>query len=160
MLIKTVKLPLLLVIICWFASLLVGGMPAQADTLPETMLWEMRPNESLTELAAKFYPKSTAMQRVFITKTQQLNKDTQVYASANTRYPIATQIVIPTLKSLSVRAVGAKKYQRHKKPSEMTSQQEQQLLERKQALEEEIAKENESLKALEDKANQLKEQLN
>ena len=97
---------------CLFTSLLFGVKHANAQ---DKMLWEMRPNESLVELAAKFYPKSAAMQRVFIAKTQQLNQDTQLYANSNQRYTTSTKIVIPTLKSLSVRGAGAKKFKRSKK---------------------------------------------
>ena len=157
--IKTVKLSLLLVMMCLFTSLLFSVTDANADSAQETMLWEMRPNESLIELAAKFYPKSVTMQRVFIAKTQQLNQDTQVYADSNTRYPTATKIIIPTLKSLSVRGAGAKKFKRSKKTSEKTSQEAQQLEEQKSALDAELAKQNEKIKALEDKAKQLKQQL-
>lgn len=153
---KAVKWSLLVVIMCLFTSLLFGVKYANAQ---DTMLWEMRPNESLVELAAKFYPKSAAMQRVFIAKTQQLNQDTQVYANSNERYPTATKIVIPTLKSLSVRGAGAKKFKRSKKTSEKTSQEAQQLEEQKGALDAELAKQNEKIKALEDKANELKQQL-
>jgi len=157
--IKTVKLLLLLVMMCLCTNLLFSVTYANADSAQETMLWEMRPNESLIELAAKFYPKSVTMQRAFVAKTQQLNQDTQVYADSNARYPTATKIIIPTLKSLSVRGAGAKKFKRSKKTSEKISQEAQQLEEQKGALDAELAKQNEKIKALEDKANQLKQQL-
>jgi hypothetical protein len=156
---KAVKLSLLVVIFCLFISLLFGVKHANADNAQDTMLWEVRPNESLIELAALFYPQNASMQRVFIAKTQQLNQDTQVYANANTRYPTATKIIIPTLKSLSVRGAGAKKLKRPKKMSEKTSQAAQ-LAEQKSALDAELAKQHEKIKALEDKANQLQQQLN
>ncbi len=153
---KAVKLSLSFVIMCLFTSLLFGVKQANAQ---DTMLWEIQPNESLIELAAKFYPKSATMQRAFIVKAQQLNQDTQVYADANTRYPTATQIMIPTLKSLSVRGAGAKKFKRSTKTSKKPSQEAQQLEEQKSALDAELAKQNEKNKALEDQANQLKQQL-
>ncbi len=157
--IKAVKLSLLVVIMCLSTSLLFGVTDANADNMQDTMLWEIRPNESLVELAALFYPKSATMQRAFVTKTQQLNQDTQVYANSNERYPTATTIVIPTLKSLSVRGAGAKKLKRSKKISEKNSQEAQQLEEQKTALDTELAKHNEKIKALQDKANQLQQQL-
>ncbi|MFT6066782.1 MAG: hypothetical protein ACJAWD_000044 [Methylophilaceae bacterium] len=44
------------------------------------MMWEMLPNESLVELAAKLYPKSSEMQHAFILKTQQLeSRDASLY---------------------------------------------------------------------------------
>ncbi len=160
MLTKIVKLPIIVLII----GLLFSTVYAKADDGQQTMLWEMRPNESLIELAAMFYPKSVSMQRIFIAKTQQLNQDTQVYANANTRYPTATKIVIPTLKSLSVKGHGVKRKQDSNKTSKKAIDQtptvdEQQLSEKKAALEAVLAEKNENLKALEEKVNQLKQQL-
>ncbi len=155
MLMKLIKLPVLFLITC----LLFSVASVQADSAQDTMLWEMRPNESLIELAAKFYPKSATMQRAFVAKTQQLNQDTQVYANSNERYPTATKIVIPTLKSLSVRGAGAKKFKRTKKTREESLPEAKQLENQKTVLDAELAKQNEKIKALEDQANQLKQQL-
>lgn len=163
---KTFKLPALFIII----SLLLGSAFAKADDMGNTMLWKVQPNESLSALAAKFYPKSKTMQGVFIRKTQQLNKDTQVFAIASTQYPTETQIVIPTLKSLSVRGLGAKKYKRSKKKSVKKSVKkaptkaavggdEGQLVEKKKALDASLVKQNEGLKSLESKVSELKKQL-
>ena len=124
MLIKTIQLPLLLIILIYFSLSITQTKVANAQ---ETMQWEMQPNESLIELAAMFYPKSAAMQRVFIAKTQQLNQETQMYADANARYPTSTQIVIPTLKSLSVRGAGVKKSKRSSKMSKQLILDEQEL---------------------------------
>lgn len=161
--IKIVKLPLLFLMVALYTSLLFSMSHAKADDKQQTMLWEMRPNESLIELAAKFYPKSVTMQRAFIAKTQQLNHDTQVYANANARYPTATNIVIPTLKSLSVRGSGAKKVKHSSKIndtaiSKTTSQDEQQLAQKKEALDASIAEKAQNLKVLEEKMHQLKQQ--
>jgi septin family protein len=156
---KTFRLSVQLFIICIGICTSIGVAHADSHAMQDTMLWEMQPNESLIELAAKFYPKSANMQRVFIAKTQQLNQDTQVYANANTRYPTTTKIVIPTLKSLSVRGSGTKTYKRSKKSSEKTPQSEQQLVEQKDALDESLEKKNTDIKALEDQMNQLKQQL-
>jgi hypothetical protein len=96
---KAFRLVLALFITCLFAGVTYAK---------STMMWEMLPNESLVELAAKFYPKSSEMQHAFILKTHSLNQETPVYTNAHSRYPTAMKIVIPTLKSLSFRGSGAK----------------------------------------------------
>lgn len=80
----------------------------QTDT-QDSILWPMLPNESLADLAAKFYPKNKAMQRKFINKAKQLNKDNQSATNPNTRNAALTTIVIPNLRSLSVAAGSIKR---------------------------------------------------
>lgn len=164
---KTFKLTTLFLI----TSLLIGASFAKAGEMQNTMPWKVLPNESLVELAAKFYPKSGTMQRAFILKTQQLNKETPVYANAHSRYPTATKIVIPTLKSLSVRGTGAKKWKRSKKtrakkavsqPSKIDDaglKAQNELVEKKKALDASLEKQNTELKSLETKMSELQKQL-
>jgi len=67
---------------------------AKPDSAQETMLSEKRRNRSLGELAAMLYlvvSKSTAMQRAFIAKTQQLNYRTQILQM---RYPIMPSNIV------------------------------------------------------------------
>lgn len=168
---KTFKLPVLLLIIC----LLMAATLVKAEGTSNTMLWKMMPNESLSALAAKFYPKSKTMQRAFIRETQKLNQDTQVFAVASTRYPTATQIVIPTLESLSVKGVSVRKAKRSKRKrakkshvaSDKTStavsdgmKAQAQLAEKKKALDASLAEKNEGLASLKSKVSELKKQLN
>lgn len=159
---KAFRLVFVLFITCLFAGVTYAK---------STMMWEMLPNESLVELAAKFYPKSGAMQHAFILKTQQLNKEKPVYANAHSRYPTATKIVIPTLKSLSVRGSGAKKWKRSKKKGakKMVSQPskaddaglkaQNELVEKKKALDASLEKQNAGHKSLETKMSELQKQL-
>ena len=159
---KPFRLSILFLITC----LLMGTTLAKADDTSSTMLWKMLPNESLSALAAKFYPKSKTMQRIFIQKTQQLNQEAQVFADANVAYPTATQIVIPTLKSLSVSGSGTKKVKRSKKASTKKLQvsdnllkEQDQLVEKKKALDVSLSQKSEGLEALENKLSELKKQL-
>jgi hypothetical protein len=159
---KAFRLVLVLFITCLFAG---------ATYAKSTMMWEMLPNESLVELAAKFYPKSSEMQHAFILKTQQLNQETPVYTNAHSRYPTATKIVIPTLKSLSVRGSGAKKWKRLKKtgtkkavskPSKADAaglKAQNELVEKEKDLDASLEKQNAALKLLEAKMSELQKQL-
>ena len=76
----------------------------QVDDTQDSLVWPILPDESLADLAAKFYPKNKGMQRKFIRKTKQLNKDNQGILDANTHSTTITAIVIPNLQSLSVNA--------------------------------------------------------
>jgi|TARA_B110000971_G_C19921408_1_gene459368 hypothetical protein len=68
---KAFRLVLVLFITCLFPRVTYAK---------STMMWEMLPNESLVELAAKLYPKSSEMQHAFILKTQQLeSRDASLY---------------------------------------------------------------------------------
>lgn len=75
----------------------------QEDT-QDSMAWPMLPNESLSDLAAKFYPNNKVMQRKFIEKTKQLNKDNKLALNPRVQDAKLTAIVIPNLESLSVNA--------------------------------------------------------
>ncbi|MEE9330917.1 MAG: hypothetical protein V3U89_01680 [Methylophilaceae bacterium] len=142
-----------------------------ADT-QESMIWPMLPNESLAQLAAKFYPKNKSMQRKFIRKTKRLNKAS---LSANSRYKKLTAITIPNLQSLSVQT-GVIKRARNKPfrlsynikskaekveltirsiPERLVKQYEQ-LIARNSFLKVEIAKLHKRLVFLENKLGQLK----
>lgn len=116
------KLPLSLLFLA--ALLLAGAVSADLGDLAlhqqtdkqDSILWPMLPNESLVDLAAKFYPNNKAMQRKFISKAKQLNKDSQSAISPHTRNAALTTIVIPNLRSLSV-AAGSIKRSRKKSSS-------------------------------------------
>lgn len=146
-----------------------------ADT-QDSMVWPMLPNESLAQLAAKFYPNDKTMQRKFIQKTKRLNT---TKLSSNTRHQKITAITIPNLKSLSIHAGSIRKANRNsgnkalslsyniepkaKKstfnlasiPRRLVKQYED-LLSRNSFLKEEIAKLNKRLVFLENKLGQLK----
>ncbi len=73
----------------------------QQNDTQETMTWPMLPNETLAQLAAKFYPNNKIMQRKFIEKTKRLNASK---LSPSTRYQKVTAITIPNLHALSAHA--------------------------------------------------------
>lgn len=166
------------------ALLLVSNVHANLDDLnlfhqkadtQETTLWPMLPNESLNGLAAKFYPNNRAMQRKFISKTKQLNKEDQVVLDANARNETLSTIVIPNLRSLSASAGTIKraskkqlrmsynvksvadraKFTLQNIPARLIQEYES-LVVRNTFLKEEIAKLNKRLIFLHDKLGELK----
>ncbi|HSR02064.1 MAG TPA: hypothetical protein VLM20_04660 [Methylophilaceae bacterium] len=72
----------------------------------KSMVWSLQPNESLAQLAVKFYPNNPDMQQKFIAKTLQLNKDNTHISGAETKLSNIEAIKIPYLESLS--AAGGK----------------------------------------------------
>ena len=146
-----------------------------ADT-EESMVWPVLPNESLGQLAARFYPNNKVMQRKFIQKTKRLNKDK---LKASTKYKKLTAITIPNLEVLSTEAgvIRRAKKQSGDKPlrlsygieseaeekaftlssiPERLLNQYKDLLERNTFLKTEIDKLNKRLVFLESKLGQLK----
>lgn len=75
----------------------------QGDT-EKSMVWPLLPNESIEQLAVKFYPKNPEMQRKFIAKTLQLNKDNAHISAAETKLSSIVAIKVPNLESLSATA--------------------------------------------------------
>ncbi len=78
-----------------------------AQDTANSMTWPMLPGESVNDVARLFYPKSSAMQQRFVTKTLRLNADVQL--KPNQRFESPTLLMIPTLKSLSNKNVSQKK---------------------------------------------------
>ena len=99
----------LLTVTTAFAKLDDLNLYQQVEDTRESMIWPLLPNESLDELAAKFYPNNPVMQRKFIAKTNQLNKDKLEIKSPQKRNAAITSIVIPNLKSLSAAAGSIKR---------------------------------------------------
>lgn len=144
----------------------------QTSDTQDSMVWPMLPDESLAELAAKFYPHSKAMQRKFISKTKRLNT---TKLSASTRYKKVTAITIPNLDSLPAQAGVIKRAKKKKsmrlsyniEPEEAKStfsiasiperliRQYEELLVRNEFLKVELDKLNNRLIFLEDKLGQL-----
>ncbi|MDR2875331.1 MAG: hypothetical protein LBV44_05320 [Methylobacillus sp.] len=93
------------------AGLLLGmtlGVAAQDNesseppsSLSKTMEWQMIPGESLNALSRLFYPKSGAMQHIFVKSTLDLNRDQRPDLTADYKFADKTTIVIPTLIDLS-----------------------------------------------------------
>ncbi len=73
----------------------------QQNDTQETMTWPMLPNETLAQLAAKFYPNNKTMQRKFIEKTKRLNS---TKLNGLTRFQKVTAITVPNLHTLSAQA--------------------------------------------------------
>ncbi len=178
---KRIKLWLIFLLSLLLANT-VNAAAEDLDLLNQTtdtetsMVWPLLPNESLAQLAAKFYPNNQYMQRQFISKTKRLNK---TKLSASTRYKKLTAITIPNLKALSVRAGLIKRatikpnekplrishnIEPEKEKSEFSLssiperliRQYEALLVRNEFLKEELAKLNKRLAFLENKLGELK----
>ncbi len=80
----------------------------QGDT-EKSMVWPLLPNESVRQLAVKFYPNNPAMQQKFIAKTLQLNKDNTHISGAGKKLSNIEAIKIPNLESLSAVAGTVKR---------------------------------------------------
>lgn len=76
----------------------------QWEDSEQSIVWPLLPNESVAQLAAKFYPNSADMQRKFIAKTIQLNRDNTRIKAAGTKLSNIEAIKIPNLESLSAKA--------------------------------------------------------
>jgi len=175
MALKTLKTSLLLTFALFIANAVhaeVDGSAqlSQRSDTPDTMVWPMLPNESLSQLAAKFYPHNKSMQREFIAKTKRLNK---IKLNGSTSHKNLTAITIPNLKSLSVKAGRIKRAQKKAlnlsyniEPADISSlsfskiperlvKQYKTLLERNTFLKVEIDKLNKRLVFLENKLGQL-----
>lgn len=76
----------------------------QWEDTERSMVWPLLPNESVAQLAAKFYPNNPPMQQKFIAKTLKLNKDNTHIAQARTKLSTIEAIKIPNLESLSATA--------------------------------------------------------
>lgn len=76
--------------------------PHQQDQTDDaTIIWPLLSGESVENLATLFYPKNQKMQRLFISKTLQLNHVVYPELEASSKSNQASLIVIPNIKSLS-----------------------------------------------------------
>lgn len=140
-------------------------LPVQDEN---SMSWPMLPGENLNDVARLFYPKNQYMQRQFVATTRQLSKTIQPNLTPKLRFKEPTLLVIPTLKSLSVKARAIKKrtkkanvqtlnmsYQIEKIPEALLKEYEE-LVVKNELLKQELAKLNEKLIFLQSKLNELK----
>ncbi len=67
------------------------------------MTWPLLPGESLNDVARLFYPKNKAMQHKFVFKTLRLSAAVRLNLKPSERFETPVSLIIPTLKSLSVR---------------------------------------------------------
>lgn len=81
----------------------------QWEDTEQSIVWPLLPDESVAKLAVKFYPKRPDMQRKFIAKTLQLNKDNIRIKAADTKLSNIEAIKIPDLETLSAKAGSIKR---------------------------------------------------
>ena len=69
---------------------LTVGATAEEGTLPnsssKSMEWQMMPGESLNSLSRLFYPKSSAMQRLFVASSVKLNREQMPELTGNFKF--------------------------------------------------------------------------
>lgn len=105
---------ILALIVAMYGNLLLAQSTTQAEySLPENyqhqqdqtddanIIWPLLSGESVENLATLFYPKNQKMQRLFISKTLQLNHVVYPDLEASSKLNQASLIVIPNIKSLS-----------------------------------------------------------
>ncbi len=133
-----------------------------------SMTWPLLPGESLNDVARLFYPKNKAMQQRFVHKTLRLSAAIRPNLDPVERFETPVSLIIPTLKSLSVRThpikSGRKKSDSQKLkmsygieqiPAKLMQDYEI-LLSKNAFLKEELARLNEKLIFLQTKLNELK----
>ncbi len=134
-----------------------------------SMTWPLLPGESVQDLARSFYPKNRAMQQQFVAKTLHFNASTQPDLKATTSFDTLTLLVIPTLKSLSIKAAGVSKKSSNQSlkmsyglkqttgplPQKLVQAYEE-LVSRNAFLKEQLAKLNEKIILLQSKLDALK----
>jgi len=77
------------------------GESALPNSSSKAMEWQMMPGESLNSLSRLFYPKSSAMQRLFVKSTVKLNREQMPELTGNFKFEDKTTLQIPTLIELS-----------------------------------------------------------
>src|SRR5450830_612277 len=82
-------------------SLHENYLSPQGQVDDANITWPLLPDESVQNLAILFYPKNQKMQRLFISKTLQLNHVVYPELEASSKSNQASLIVIPNIKSLS-----------------------------------------------------------
>ncbi len=133
-----------------------------------SMTWPLLPGESLNDVARLFYPKNKAMQQRFVHKTLRLSADIRPNLDPSERFETPVSLIIPTLKSLSVRTHLIKSerkksdnqklkmsYGIEQIPAKLMQDYEI-LLSKNAFLKEELARLNEKLIFLQTKLNELK----
>lgn len=133
-----------------------------------TMTWPMLPGESVSDLARMFYPNNKTMQQQFVAKTLKLSSDVAPNLKATERFKEPTLLVIPTLKSLSKKAVYTPKKtnkslkmsyglkQAIENVSEKLLREYEELIGKNEFLKQELAKLKEKIIFLENKLGELK----
>jgi hypothetical protein len=97
----------------WLVNLILTGallgaaavVAAEESTVPnsssKSMEWQMMPGESLNSLSRLFYPKSSAMQRLFVKSTVKLNREQMPELTGDFKFEDKTTVRVPTLIELS-----------------------------------------------------------
>jgi uncharacterized coiled-coil protein SlyX len=71
------------------------------NSASKSMEWQMMPGESLDSLSRLFYPKNSAMQRLFVKSSLKLNREQMPELTGSYKFEDMTTLQIPTLIELS-----------------------------------------------------------
>lgn len=136
-----------------------------------SMTWPLLPGESLNDVARLFYPKNKTMQQKFVFKTLRLSAAIRPNFNPSERFETPVSLIVPTLKSLSVRTYpikpGRKKsdsqnlkmsYKIEQIPAKLMQDYDL-LLSKNAFLKEELARLNDKLIFLQARLNELKQAL-
>lgn len=91
------------------AAIAAAEEDAAPNSSSKSMEWQMMPGESLTSLSRLFYPKSTAMQRLFVASTLKLNREQMPDLTGDFKFEDKATVRIPTLIELSRHAPKKRK---------------------------------------------------
>lgn len=88
------------------------------DQLGVSLVWPLLPGESVTSLAALYYPHNKTMQTRFVTRTMQLNKHANPTLDPDSTVNLVTLIMVPDIKALgkSSGKIHGPKSRHNKKP--------------------------------------------
>ena len=147
--------------------------PVQTEQ-KNSMTWPMLPGESLADVARLFYPNNKSMQQIFVTQTLKLSAEAAPNLKPTTRFEQPTLLLIPTLKSLSLKSLSktlpSKQKNQNKQALKMSYSlkeaienlpeklihEYEELFSKNEFLKEQLAKLNEKIVFLETKLNELK----
>ena len=147
--------------------------PVQTEQ-KNSMTWPMLPGESLADVARLFYPNNKSMQQIFVTQTLKLSAEAAPNLKPTTRFEQPTLLLIPTLKSLSLKSLSktlpSKQKNQNKQALKMSYSLKQaienlpekliheyeELFSKNEFLKEQLAKLNEKIVFLETKLSELK----
>jgi hypothetical protein len=99
--------PLLLIVAAiWCSSQVMAELAGDEviSSPPEAITWPMLPGESLNRLAVLFYPSNKSMQRRFVAKTLELNREINPALDPASTFNQPGTLIIPELKTLSRQA--------------------------------------------------------
>lgn len=134
-----------------------GVPPSSSST---SMEWQMMPGESFYSLSRLFYPKSSAMQRLFVKSALILNREQMPDLTGDFKFANETTVQIPTVFELSRHAPRTPRHRSHPVAASSFAEQQPATLEPEKLAPTGLGKEqNTSLQSLEQYVDQRQQEL-